>query len=87
MGQVVTGIGFIGAGTIIHHGTTVKGLTTAATIWCSAGVGCLAAFDKFQELAIIVGIIIIVNLAFGALDRYLKRKGKREENGKETKTS
>lgn len=87
MGQVVTGIGFIGAGTIIHHGTTVKGLTTAATIWCSAGVGCLAALDKFQELAIIVGIIIIVNLGFGALDRYLKRKGKREENGKGTKTN
>ena len=37
IGQVVTGIGFLGAGVILHKGTTVRGLTTAATICCSAG--------------------------------------------------
>lgn len=86
LGQVVTGIGFIGAGSIIHYGTSVKGLTTAATIWCSAGAGCLAALDKFPELAIIIGIIMMVNLGFGALDRYLKRKRKGEDRKKKPKT-
>lgn len=86
LGQVVTGIGFIGAGTIIHHGTTVKGLTTAATVWCSAAAGCLAALDKFAELAIIVGIIMLVNYGFGTLDKYLKRKQNHEESIETAKT-
>src|SRR6201988_609326 len=37
--QIVTGIGFLGAGTIIRHGLTVRGLTTAATLWIVGGVG------------------------------------------------
>ncbi|MFQ3648550.1 MAG: MgtC/SapB family protein, partial [Anaerolinea sp.] len=36
---VVSGIGFLGAGAILRHGTTVRGLTTAASIWGSAGIG------------------------------------------------
>ena len=39
--QVVSGIGFLGAGIIFKDGDTVKGLTTAATVWCSAAIGCL----------------------------------------------
>jgi putative Mg2+ transporter-C (MgtC) family protein len=39
LGQVITGIGFLGAGSIIIHGAQVTGLTTAATIWVSAAVG------------------------------------------------
>ena len=44
--QIVTGIGFLGAGAIIRHGLTVRGLTTAATLWISAAVGmaCGAGF-------------------------------------------
>lgn len=40
--QVVTGIGFLGAGTILHQGATVRGLTTAATLWSSACLGLSA---------------------------------------------
>lgn len=40
--QVVTGIGFLGAGAIIRHGNIIRGLTTAASIWCSASVGLAA---------------------------------------------
>ena len=50
MGQIVTGIGFLGAGVILHRGTNVKGLTTAATIWCSAALGCLAGFGLYWEI-------------------------------------
>jgi putative Mg2+ transporter-C (MgtC) family protein len=40
--QVVSGIGFLGAGLIFREGLSVRGLNTAATIWCSAAVGVLA---------------------------------------------
>lgn len=74
LGQVVTGIGFIGAGVILHTGTTVRGLTTAATVWCSAGAGCLAAIGLYAELAVLTVIILFVNVFFGALDNFINRK-------------
>lgn len=76
LGQVVTGIGFIGAGVILHTGTTVRGLTTAATVWCSAGAGCLAAVGMYEELAVLTVVILFVNVVFGALDNYIDRKMK-----------
>ncbi|GAB2761109.1 MgtC/SapB family protein [Salinimicrobium soli] len=82
LGQVVTGIGFIGAGVILHKGTTVRGLTTAATVWCSAGAGCLAAFGFYEELAILTVMIIFVNVIFGALDNYINKKLDRDPKNK-----
>jgi putative Mg2+ transporter-C (MgtC) family protein len=41
--QVVTGVGFLGAGLIFKEGLNVRGLNTAATLWCSAAVGLLRA--------------------------------------------
>src|SRR5262245_4591511 len=41
-GQVVTGIGFLGAGVILRDGLSIKGITSAATIWCCAAIGSLA---------------------------------------------
>ncbi len=74
LGQIVVGIGFIGAGTILQKGRHIKGLTTAATVWCSAASGCLAGFGMFTELAIVSGIILIINLVFGYLEHRLKKK-------------
>lgn len=50
IGQVVTGVGFLGAGVILHKGTIVRGLTSAATVWCSAAAGCLAAIGQLRNL-------------------------------------
>lgn len=74
IGQVVTGIGFIGAGVILHKGTTVRGLTTAATVWCSAGAGCLAGIGEYKELFLLVVLIVITNVLFGLFEDYLSRK-------------
>src|SRR3989338_5303831 len=49
--QVVTGVGFLGAGTIIMYGATVRGLTTAASLWTIAGVG-LGVGSGFYSAAI-----------------------------------
>lgn len=78
LGQIVVGIGFIGAGTILQKGAKVKGLTTAATIWCSAGAGCLAGFGLYTELAIIAGIILTINLVFGYIEHKMIKKKKKE---------
>src|SRR5271155_4386305 len=44
---VVSGVGFLGAGVIMKEGGSVRGLNTAATLWCSAAVGCLAGFGLY----------------------------------------
>ena len=79
LGQIVTGIGFIGAGTILHHGTKVEGLTTAATIWCSAGAGCLAAVGLYKELAVISVLVIIINYVFSFIEIKLRHKRAAED--------
>jgi putative Mg2+ transporter-C (MgtC) family protein len=71
--QVVSGIGFLGAGAIMREGLNVKGLNTAATLWCAAavGVGCGAGF--FGLAALVTGLIVLVNIAVrplvAAIDR------------------
>ena len=74
IGQIVTGIGFIGAGTILQHGPKVAGLTTAATIWCSAGVGCLAALGMNRELVIVCFLVVVVNFFFSFAERKIFHK-------------
>jgi putative Mg2+ transporter-C (MgtC) family protein len=54
--QIVTGIGFLGAGAIIKAGFNIRGLTTAACLWLSAGIG-MAAGAGFFEMAILVTLI------------------------------
>lgn len=62
--QVVSGIGFLGAGIIFKDGDSVKGLTTAATVWCAAAVGCLCGAGMFAEAVLGTVAILIVNLFF-----------------------
>ena len=62
--QVVTGIGFIGGGTVLRHGTSVYGLTTAATLWLAASIG-MACACKMYYLAlfvtpVVVGVIVLI---------------------------
>ena len=49
--QVVTGIGFLGAGTIMRHGSTIRGLTTAASLWMAAALGLAAGFGWYTGAA------------------------------------
>ena len=50
--QVVSGIGFLGAGVIMREGLTVRGLNTAATLWCSAAVGTLSGSGQVHLAAV-----------------------------------
>lgn len=57
---VVSGVGFLGAGVIMRDGTSIRGLNTAATLWCSAAVGALAGFGLHIEAT--VGALAVVGM-------------------------
>lgn len=59
--QVISGIGFIGAGTIIHEGATVKGLTTAASLWAAACIG-LAIGAGFYIISLAGTFLVFLTL-------------------------
>ena len=59
--QIVTGIGFLGAGAIIRQGLSVRGLTTAATLWLSAAIG-MASGAGYWEAAVIATVGAIITL-------------------------
>ncbi|MFV0440981.1 MAG: MgtC/SapB family protein [Lachnospirales bacterium] len=75
--QVVSGIGFLGAGTIMKYGTNIKGLTTAATVWTVAIIGiCIGA--GFYLLSFTVSISLwFVLMAFSIFERLMLRKNKK----------
>lgn len=58
---VVSGIGFLGAGVIMKEGTNVRGLNTAATLWCSAAVGSIAGSDLLAEAALLTACVLGAN--------------------------
>jgi putative Mg2+ transporter-C (MgtC) family protein len=60
--QVVSGIGFLGAGLIFREGLSIRGLNTAATLWCSAAVGVLAGAGYLAAGALATAFVAFVNL-------------------------
>ena len=69
VGQIVTGVGFIGAGLIFKGENHTHGLTTATTIWCSAAIGALFGFEMYKIAFMGMVCIIVINQLF----QYLKR--------------
>jgi len=60
---VITGIGFLGAGTIIREPERVRGLTTAASLWVVAGIG-LAVGIGFNKVAVYTTVLVLIVLHF-----------------------
>jgi putative Mg2+ transporter-C (MgtC) family protein len=72
---VITGIGFIGAGTIIQAKGIVIGLTSAATLWAVAGLGLIIGAGYYIAALIFTGIIILTLVTFRQLEsQYLKKE-------------
>lgn len=71
---VVSGIGFLGGGVIIREGFTVRGLNTAATLWCAAAVGCLAGWGFLPEASIGAIAILCANLLLRPLAMKINRQ-------------
>lgn len=82
IGQLVVGVGFLGAGVIFQKKkkNRVNGLATAATLWCSAAAGCLAGFGYYLELIIFCALVVLNNLIFGYLNQYVSKMFQNKNN-------
>jgi putative Mg2+ transporter-C (MgtC) family protein len=77
--NIVTGIGFLGAGTIIRDGGSVRGLTTAASLWIVAALGMAIAFGMYFATGV-AGVITLVSLwALRPVRRRLRRGAEEED--------
>jgi len=72
-GQVVTGIGFLGAGVILRNGLNITGLNTAATLWCSAAVGVLAGHGMYGSAVTGAIVVIGANVCLRPIGKVLNR--------------
>ncbi len=71
--QIVSGVGFLGAGVIMKDGLSVRGLNTAATIWCSASVGCLSAIGRYKEAVLVTVTIMLTHLLLRPFSAFLNK--------------
>lgn len=73
-GQIVTGVGFLGAGVIMRSGLNVRGLNTAGTIWCSSAVGTLAGsgfyWQSFAGAVLVLGINTLLRPLVACINRH-----------------
>ena len=72
--QIVSGLGFLGAGVIISDGTKVKGINTAASIWAAASVGILCCLDKFWYAAAVAGTIVFSHLIIHPVSEFIHKR-------------
>lgn len=72
LSQIVTGMGFLGAGVILRDGFTIHGLNSAATLWCSAAVGSMCGYGLWREAIIAVTVILFINWVLKSFEHFLE---------------
>lgn len=71
--NIVTGIGFIGAGVIFKEGITVNGLTTAALIWITAALGMAIGYHNYPLAIVVSGMVVIALFVLEPVQRFINR--------------
>jgi putative Mg2+ transporter-C (MgtC) family protein len=71
---VVSGVGFLGAGAIMKDGGNVRGLNTAATLWCSAAVGACVGAGEMLDGVFVTVLLITINSVLRPLARFIDRR-------------
>jgi putative Mg2+ transporter-C (MgtC) family protein len=71
---VVSGIGFLGAGVILKDGTSIRGLNTASTLWCSGSVGAFCGCGVSAEATALAAFILAGNTLLRPLVNYINRR-------------
>ena len=74
--QVVSGIGFLGAGVILRDGSKIKGLNTAATLWCVAAIGALCASGLVIEATLGTLFVLLSNIILRLISLFIMGKVK-----------
>lgn len=72
--QVVSGIGFLGAGVILRDGVNIRGINTAATLWCAAAIGCLAAAGLYLVAVLGAAAVVFANVTLRPVARVIERQ-------------
>jgi putative Mg2+ transporter-C (MgtC) family protein len=78
-GPIVAGVGFIGAGPILHQGKSVTGLTTAANIWVVAAIGMMLGFGAYFDATAATVLVVVVLTLLGTAERAITRRFARHE--------
>ncbi|MDB5372869.1 MAG: hypothetical protein JWP04_1511 [Belnapia sp.] len=72
-GAIATGVGFLGAGTIMQNGASVRGLSTAATLWCLAAIGATAGAGETVAAVWLTLLVLAVNIVLKPVARLVRR--------------
>jgi putative Mg2+ transporter-C (MgtC) family protein len=72
--QVVTGIGFLGAGAIIQQGVNVRGLTTAASLWVTAAIGLAVGLGNYEAAVMTTAVAIVALVVLKPIERRILRR-------------
>jgi len=72
--QIVTGVGFLGAGSILRQGELVRGLTTAASIWVAASLGMAVGFGYYFVAVCMTIVVVVILLAVKPLEERVFRR-------------
>jgi putative Mg2+ transporter-C (MgtC) family protein len=81
LGAIATGVGFLGAGTIIRQRGHVRGLSTAATFWAVAAIGMAAGLEEYASAAVLTAIVFFAHVALRPLSGWIERAAPPEDPG------
>src|SRR3954447_6392093 len=81
LGAIATGVGFLGAGVILRRGTTVRGLSTAATFWAVAAVGTAAGLEEHGMALGLTVLVFSAHLALRPVSGWIERTAPPPEPG------
>jgi len=74
IGQIITGIGFLGAGVIMKHDDKIVGVTTAAFIWVVSAIGVLVGIGSYITPVLLTIGLIIISRIFERVEKYIKNQ-------------
>jgi putative Mg2+ transporter-C (MgtC) family protein len=77
--QVVSGIGFIGAGAVWKTGASVSGLTTAASLWSVAAIGLACGFGFIDGALVLTALVLATLLILGHIEHHAKKRSNGDE--------
>jgi putative Mg2+ transporter-C (MgtC) family protein len=77
--NIVTGVGFLGGGAILKHGATVRGLTTAASLWVTAAIGLGCALGAYKPTLVATGLMLLTLVLLRRPGQWLNRRVRARE--------
>jgi putative Mg2+ transporter-C (MgtC) family protein len=81
LGAIATGIGFLGAGVILHQGPHIRGLSTAATFWAVAAIGTAAGVSEYAQAIALTLVVFFAHVGLRSLSGWIEQVAPPEDEG------